>query len=290
MSHGPSEITRGPSPSHPKVTPDNNGSRSPANGSIFVSETFRSRQGEGKLTGTESYFIRASGCNLRCWFCDTPYASWKPSGESVAIDKLVDAASASGLEHVVITGGEPLLSANFETLVAAFQSDNRHVTIETAGTLSKPTPCDLLSLSPKLSDSTPDAVAHPRWSRLHEQRRMPIEIMRQLIDAARDFQLKFVVGDSAQFGEVVQVAGSLGVSATDVFIMPRGTTIVELDAAATWLRPWVDSVGFHYCDRMQIRWYGNRRIDPRSKPGGGRVEFDDRGAAWHDKDVRGAYP
>lgn len=226
---------------------------------IFVSETFLSRQGEGKLTGTSSFFIRTSGCNLRCWFCDTPYASWKPTGEMISVDSLVQSAVASGVKHVVLTGGEPLLAANFEPLVHALQAADLHVTIETAGTIAKPTACDLLSLSPKLSGSTPDPGEHPRWSRLHEQRRMPLPIMRELIRAAKAFQLKFVIGEKLQFEELLHVTESLGVPTEDVFVMPQATTVQALDAAEAWLRPWTESVGFQYCDRMQIRWYGNRR-------------------------------
>ena len=48
-----------------------------------IAEIYRSIQGEGILTGTESVFIRTSGCNLRCWFCDTPYASWQPEGDDL---------------------------------------------------------------------------------------------------------------------------------------------------------------------------------------------------------------
>lgn len=228
-------------------------------GKVFVSETFQSRQGEGKLTGVLSFFIRTSGCNLRCWFCDTPYASWKPSGESINIDRLVEMSLAAEGNHVVITGGEPLLAAHFEELVKALQSAGLHVTIETAGTIAKPTRCDLLSLSPKLSESTPDANEHPRWNRLHEQRRMPLETMRELIAAANDHQLKFVVGKESEFDELNEVAESLSVRSQNVFIMPRGTTIAELDDAAEWLRPLVSAAGYQYCDRMQIRWFGNRR-------------------------------
>jgi 7-carboxy-7-deazaguanine synthase len=224
-----------------------------------ISETFSSRQGEGKLTGTPSFFIRTSGCNLRCWFCDTPYASWNPSGESATIRQLVDQALTSENRHVVLTGGEPLLPAPVTTLTEALTSAGMHLTIETAGTIDRPIACDLLSLSPKLSDSTPDRSQHPRWNRLHEARRMPVDVMRRLIAAAGDHQVKFVVGDSTDRDELLRVVDELNVAAENVFIMPQAITVDELDATAEWLLPWANAEGFQYCDRMQIRWYGNRR-------------------------------
>ncbi|KAA5546312.1 7-carboxy-7-deazaguanine synthase QueE [Roseiconus nitratireducens] len=211
------------------------------------------------MVGTESFFIRTSGCNLRCWFCDTPYASWHPEGQVMAIDALVDRVHGEGPSHVVLTGGEPLLPAAAVNLSQALMDAGFHLTIETAGTIDKPIACDLLSLSPKLGGSAPDPGEHPRWNRLHEERRLPLETMQRLIHAARDFQVKFVVNDQRQFDEAAEIAEALDVKGGNVFIMPQGTTLVELDRAESWLRPLTESVGYHYCDRMQIRWYGNRR-------------------------------
>lgn len=230
---------------------------------MLISETFSSRQGEGKLTGTDSFFIRTSGCNLRCWFCDTPYASWNATGEKQSISALVAAAQQAAKQsesgHVVLTGGEPLLPGASIELATALMDAGLHLTIETAGTIDKPIACDLLSLSPKLDSSSPDPEEHPRWHQLHQQRRIPLATMRNLIAAAKDFQLKFVVGDKSQFDEVRTVVKQLSVAHGDVFIMPQGVTNDQMDAAQQWLRPWTESVGYQYCDRMQIRWYGNRR-------------------------------
>ncbi len=55
-----------------------------------IAEIFRSLQGEGRLTGVESVFVRTSGCNLRCGFCDTPYASWSPEGEDLSVDEILE--------------------------------------------------------------------------------------------------------------------------------------------------------------------------------------------------------
>lgn len=228
-------------------------------GTIRIAETFTSRQGEGRLTGTQSVFIRTSGCNLRCWFCDTPYASWKPEGESMSVEALVDLVDRSGTGHVVLTGGEPLVPAAVEVLCDALQSAGHHLTIETAGTIDRAVRPDLLSLSPKLSSSTPDSLSHPRWSRLHEERRMPISTMKSLIARSAEIQVKFVASSPAEMAEIAETVERLGVSDDCVYVMPEGTTVQAMDAASVTLRPPVEAAGWQYCDRMQIRWYGNRR-------------------------------
>ncbi len=235
------------------------GSQATTRGTLRVSETFTSRQGEGLLTGTESFFVRTSGCNLRCWFCDTPYASWEPQGDILSLSSLVDLVASSNLRHVVLTGGEPLLPQEIVPLCRDLRQQGLHVTIETAGTVDRDVECDLMSISPKFASSTPDAAEHPKWSGLHQRRRMPIETMRRLIDRSPQFQLKFVVDSPDDFGELNWVVEQLGVAPTDVWIMPQGSTIEAIDAAASWLKPWCQANQFQYCDRMQIRWYGNRR-------------------------------
>lgn len=235
------------------------GSPTATRGTLRVSETFISRQGEGKLTGTESYFVRTSGCNLRCWFCDTPYASWQPGGETMSIEALVECAQRSGTQHVVLTGGEPMLPREIIPLSRALRRAGFHITIETAGTIDRPVACDLMSISPKFASSAPDAMEHAKWHQLHQQRRVPLDTMRRLIDRSPQFQLKFVVDSPADFAELTEIVERLQVAPVDVWVMPQGSTSEAMDAAAPWLRPWCESQGFQYCDRMQIRWYGNRR-------------------------------
>src|SRR4051794_8512532 len=137
---------------------------------MLISEIYCSLQGEGLLTGTPSVFVRASGCNLRCWFCDTPYTSWQPEGEDWSVEEIVDDVrrQQSSIHHVVITGGEPMLFAELIPLTQRLQTAGFHLTIETAGTLFLPVECDLMSISPKLASSTPSEDRAGRWSARHE--------------------------------------------------------------------------------------------------------------------------
>ena len=144
------------------------------------------------LLGVPSVFVRTSGCNLRCWYCDTPYASWSPEGEDLAVDEILARVNDLAVQHVVLTGGEPMLFAELIPLAAELRRGGRHVTIETAGTLYLPVECDLMSISPKLSNSTPNAEQAPHWSARHERTRRAPAVVRRLV-SEHTYQVKFVV-------------------------------------------------------------------------------------------------
>ena len=227
-----------------------------------IAEIFASVQGEGVLTGTPSVFVRTSGCNLRCWFCDTPYASWHPEGNTLTVDEICRRVGEHDHRHVVLTGGEPLVAAGVGELTRRLGSDGLHVTIETAGTVvpEGPLHCDLMSISPKLSNSAPDAAAEPDWHRRHEATRHRPEAVRGLMAAATDYQLKFVVGSILDAEEVLEYLRHVPeAEEAKILLMPRGVTREELECQKDWLGPWCERHRFRLCDRMHIHWFGNKR-------------------------------
>ncbi len=229
---------------------------------IRIAEIFHSIQGEGRLTGVPSVFIRTSGCNLRCWFCDTPYASWNPEGEFSEVDHILSQAKQYACRHVVITGGEPMIYPELPWLVASLRQHGMHVTIETAGTLvhDPPLQCDLMSISPKLSNSTPDSLIAGSWQAQHQATRHQPGIVRKLIETNFEYQLKFVVGSILDAEEVLEYLDELKAYDRDcVMLMPRGVTSQELRAQASWLAPWCIQRELRFCDRAHIHWFGNRR-------------------------------
>jgi 7-carboxy-7-deazaguanine synthase len=224
-----------------------------------IAEFYKSNQGEGSLTGTESVFLRTSGCNLRCWFCDTPYTSWDPEGEDLDVATLLQQVEAYACRHVVITGGEPMLHAELIPLCAGLRRAGHHITIETAGTLHLPVACDLMSISPKLANSTPAHERAGAWRERHERARHRPDVVRRLV-TEYPYQLKFVIDMPADCGEVVRyLADFPEISRNHVWLMPQGTEVKALARIEAWLRPWCEAEGLHFCPRRHIEWYGFAR-------------------------------
>ncbi|UYV14006.1 MAG: 7-carboxy-7-deazaguanine synthase QueE [Phycisphaera sp.] len=227
-----------------------------------IAETFVSIQGEGKLTGVPSWFVRVAGCNLRCSWCDTPYASWEPKGEQRRVRDLLGEARTSGLSHAVLTGGEPMIFEAIADLSRGLAEMGIHVTIETAGTVHRPVHCDLLSLSPKLANSTP--VDDPRdpsgaLAIRHEKKRLDFDALNALLVDHRERQLKFVVASPADLPEIEAVLSRLPhVAARDVLLMPEGVASPD-PAGLGWLVETCLARGWRYCHRLHIELFGNRR-------------------------------
>src|SRR5512142_1991646 len=129
-----------------------------------ISEIFHSIQGEGILAGVPSVFVRTSGCNLRCVWCDTPYTSWQPEGNQMTVSEILAEVLRWPGGHTVVTGGEPMIAPEIIELCRDLRGAGQHVTIETAGTVFAPVDCDLMSISPKLANSTPVSREGGRWA------------------------------------------------------------------------------------------------------------------------------
>jgi 7-carboxy-7-deazaguanine synthase len=269
-----------------------------------IAEIFRSRQGEGRLTGVESVFVRFSGCNLRCRFCDTRYASWTPEGEDLLLDAVLarvadldrlpaeripvswheDCSAASSkcensvkgdspifvatkigtvpeniVPYAIISGGEPMLFDELVPLCEAFKAQGRHITIETSGTVYRRVACDLMSISPKLANSTPTPRESPYWAVRHEATRHRPQIVAQLM-AEHDYQLKFVVDRPEDCRQMEAYLAELpSVDRKRVMLMPQGVDARELADKGQWLEPHCGQQGLQFCPRRHIEWFGARR-------------------------------
>ncbi len=219
-----------------------------------IAELFYSLQGEGSLVGVPSVFVRTSGCNLRCSWCDTPYTSWKPEGTERTLPQILDEVKAFPARHVVVTGGEPMIAPEIVPLTEGLRGLGLHVTIETAGTVFQPVVCDLMSISPKLSNSTPEGL----WAAQHDRVRIQPATLRELM-GRYDYQLKFVMEKPEDLEEVRQLVASLGAQPGRVILMPEGTDRERLRERAVWLAEVCKNEGFRFSPRLHVDLYGNRR-------------------------------
>ena len=233
-----------------------------------IAELFYSLQGEGALLGVPSVFIRTSGCNLRCAWCDTPYTSWQPEGVDYSLERILDEVKAHPARHVVVTGGEPMIAPEIIPLTERLRSAGLHITVETAGTVFQPVACDLMSISPKLANSTPlpgrrqwaggDLQVAERWAAQHERLRVNLQVLRDFI-ARYDYQLKFVIEKPADLEEVRLLVSSLAADAGRVVLMPEGTDRDVLRERGAWLAEIAKAEGFRFTPRLHVELWGNRR-------------------------------
>lgn len=118
-----------------------------------VNEIFYSLQGEGYHTGTPAVFVRFSGCNRACPFCDTDHSA----ATDMTAAEIVDAVKAYPARHIVITGGEPTLQLD-DALVDSLHEAGCYIQIETNGTLPVPAGVDWVTCSPKDGELNIDRV------------------------------------------------------------------------------------------------------------------------------------
>jgi 7-carboxy-7-deazaguanine synthase len=210
--------------------------------------------------GVPSVFVRASGCNLRCVWCDTPYASWDPEGPEMSVAQIVAKVSDFGVKHVVITGGEPLIMSDIVKLCDALHAREHHITVETAATVFKQLKLDLASLSPKLSNSTPHEREGGKFAAAHEKNRLNIETIQRFIETSPSVQLKFVVASEGDMAEIETILSQVrGWHREDVMLMPEGTDVATLESRAGWIARVCKRTGYRFCPRLHVALYGNTR-------------------------------
>ena len=227
-----------------------------------VLEIYQSKQGEGIWTGQSSVFVRFLGCPLRCRFCDTEYARYRTEDNSVGADltpeEIVGRVLLLDLPHVVLTGGEPMFASEIVELTQLLKDFDYHITIETSGTIYHPVACDLMSISPKLRNTTP-IDGDIEISRDHDRERSKPEIVQHLL-LRYNYQLKFVVDAEEDLPEVEEYLSRLhGIVPNRVLLMPQATDVETMYQKEKWIAPFCTAQGYRYCPRMQLVWYGNTR-------------------------------
>lgn len=233
-----------------------------------IIEKFNTIQGEGKYLGVPSYFIRTTGCNLRCqWrnkdgsttICDTPYSSWKPErGEDANLDDLINNISKTKSKHVVITGGEPTLMKDLPYIANGLISNGYHVTVETNGTIYHPNmEKAFMSISPKLMSSYAQQEGS-REATMHSNNNNFIKPTKQWMKT-NDYQLKFVYNGVGDQKEISDLVTELGAPRDKVYLMPQGITEQQFKSVSKELFNYCMKEAYNYSPRMHIDVFGNKR-------------------------------
>lgn len=230
-------------------------------------EIFHSLQGEGISMGRPSVFVRLSGCNLACHWCDTPY-TWYFSGHSgthrdgqtydrrnnaVTLDIAEVARLITGFDcrHIVFTGGEPLLQQPALAALCALLGPDYHIEIESNATVALApgfdAHVDQLNLSPKLRHS-----GNADGARLNDS------ALRAFAADPRAW-FKFVIADRADADEVRELAAHYMLPSDRILLMPEGTATHTLRERSVWLAPLCQSRGWRFTDRLHIHLYGDTR-------------------------------
>jgi 7-carboxy-7-deazaguanine synthase len=194
----------------------------------------------------------------------------------MSIEEILKKISGWDCNHIVLTGGEPMIAPDLPELATALKEQKKHITIETAGTIPpNGIPCDLASLSPKLSNSRPSLERDPAWAKKHEASRLEPKVISEWI-RNYPFQLKFVVSSDNDLIEIKDllsrletfvapphqsVRGEEGppVPFHQVLLMPEGVDTQTLASRSPWLVEICKREGFRFCPRLQIELFGHKR-------------------------------
>jgi 7-carboxy-7-deazaguanine synthase len=160
-------------------------------------------------------------------------------------------------------------------LVKKLKTEGYHVTIETNGTNYNPELnelVDLMSISPKLSSSTPweknlkntGLVYNQKWAEKHEKSRINYEVLRDNIKTSKfygkDFQLKFVISSIKDIEEIEYILKNLlWIGPRDVCLMPEGVTVEDLQTKSKWVAEEAIKRGWRFTPRLHVLLFGKNR-------------------------------
>ncbi len=244
---------------------------------IGVCEIYSCLQAEGKYTGVPHILIRTTGCPMRCSFggslCDSWYTSWVPEKGDITEDQIYEFyANNDDIRYTMITGGEPTFRPELLVkLVDIAKKFNHFVTIETAGIKYVQTNADFISVSPKLKSSVPkmhskhilggkEVIVTPQMVKRHEELRLNLFEMRDMITSHPDYQIKPVISNIEEdIAEIEELLSFLNVPKDKVYLMPAGSTPEELSLIRKDLIEFCIKERYNYTDRIHIVAFGNER-------------------------------
>jgi 7-carboxy-7-deazaguanine synthase len=235
---------------------------------MIVNEIFYSLQGEGFLAGVPSVFVRIAGCPLRCKWCDTKYAWSETAGQQLGIIEIIRQVQQWSCNFVVITGGEPIVNPDLPELVQQLKSLEKHITIETSGIEYIPDlPCDLMSISPKLSNSTSGDIEQGSngqetvgWGLPHQYSILRDDGLKPILQLIENYnyQIKFILDSPDDLAEIRQTIEKIkNINLSKVMLMPQAATRDELLQKSPMVADLCKRTGFTFCQRLHVLLWDN---------------------------------
>jgi 7-carboxy-7-deazaguanine synthase len=154
--------------------------------SVMINEIFYSIQGEGRLMGLPTIFIRTTGCNLRCSYCDTTYAY--DEGSEKSITEILKNISRYKCQNVCVTGGEPLIQQNIYCLLQNLSKQNYHICLETNGSKSIRSYQDINNLMISMDVKCPTSTMHEKMDVTNLSILRPQDQLKFVIGSKNDYQ------------------------------------------------------------------------------------------------------
>lgn len=224
---------------------------------LRLSEIFDSLQGEGVSMGKPCRFVRLALCNLHCHYCDTKYTwdfaqfDYATEVSEHGVGRVAEQLCGAPGNHVVITGGEPLLQQRALARVLERVPAELYVEVETNGT-RVPLPALLervnqWNVSPKLS-----TAGDP------ESARIKPDALAALRDTGRAY-LKLVVSTEAERDEAEQLRARFGFARDRTLLMPEATTPEQLEARSPQVAAWSQALQVRFSSRLHVALWGGRR-------------------------------
>jgi len=203
-----------------------------------INEIFYSVQGEGPETGMVCWFIRTTGCNLTCSFCDTPYAF--NEGTEMTFEQISEQIN-NDCKNIVITGGEPLLQKDLLDLIKYLGNYNFY--IETNGTIFKQ---ELLGYAKFIVSPKPQFMNKKYLETLKKWNYLST--------------FKFVVDNANDCNKALELCKQIG-KENDIYFMPLGTDSKQIKKKIREIVKWckINAPHVKVSSRLQIDLYGNKK-------------------------------
>lgn len=242
-----------------------------------INELYVCAQGEGSRAGMPTIAIRTTGCTHRCWFgeggwCDSWYTSIHPEKGKYKFSDIVKIYDENDeISEMMLTGGSPTMHSTLVNELTHFANDRKiFITIETEGShyLETDYPINLLSISPKFSNSIPKLgietplgnIVDKKMVAQHEKFRLNKEVIMKMITYHKDYQYKPVWdGTDLNMDEIEGFRLELGLSKKKTWLMPAGDNRKTLIQVYPKTMEMAIKMGYNFTGRPHIMAYDKKR-------------------------------